>query len=242
MSRSNPSEHLSNPATRWFEWNGEQGIVRYYDKEAKANVDIGSDFTFMLLDELSTVKGWHDPSQSGIYANEVKDTSHDTLLVKAFKAPGPLAEGVYREIKDRVNTAGGRFHASCYIAFKNGHDDLSIGNLRLRGAALGAWMEFRKAHRAELYEQAIRINGSTEGKKGRIIFHVPNFSIQRVSKESHQQAAGLDVELQTYLKAYFRKNTKERVMPAPPDEYETPPDDYDPGQPSHDVMDSEIPF
>ena len=36
MSRSNPTENTNpNPAVRFFEWNGEGGAVRYYDKTAK---------------------------------------------------------------------------------------------------------------------------------------------------------------------------------------------------------------
>ena len=86
MSRSNPSVNAPNPAARWYEWNGETGTVRYYDKEAKKNIDVPLPFTFLLLDELACVKGWHDPSQSGIYSNEVRDTTKDKLLVKAFNS------------------------------------------------------------------------------------------------------------------------------------------------------------
>src|SRR3990167_9486263 len=137
MSRSNPGANgAANPAVRWFEWNGEHGVVRYYDKDAKKNVDVGSEFRFVLLDERGSVRGWHDPSQSGIYSNEVKDTRQDVLVVKAFKG-GPLAEGFYKDIKDRVNAVGGQFNANCYIAFRNGDGALTIGSLRFKGAALG---------------------------------------------------------------------------------------------------------
>jgi hypothetical protein len=58
-------------------------VIRYYDKEAKKNVDVGADFTFILLDQLASVRGWHDDSNSGIYSNEVKDTTQEALVVKA---------------------------------------------------------------------------------------------------------------------------------------------------------------
>lgn len=211
MSRSNPHENGSpNPAVRWFEWTGEKGLVRYYDKDAKQNVEVGSDFTFLLLDELGCVRGWHDPSDSGIYSNEVKDTRQDVLVVKSFKG-GTLAEGLYKDIKDRVNTAGGHFNANCYIAFKNGQDELQIGSLRFKGAALGAWMDFRKEHRSELYKGAVSITGYTEGKKGRVVFRVPVFSVVKVSQETDQIAQGLDAELQEYLSAYLQKNKRDQV-------------------------------
>lgn len=211
MSRSNPNDNgAPNPSTRWFEWTGEKGLVRYYDKEAKKNVEVGADFTFLLLDELGCVRGWHDASDSGIYSNEVKDTRQDVLVVKSFKG-GPLAEGLYKDIKDRVNSMGGAFNANCYIAFKNDAGELQLGSIRFKGAALGAWMEFRKAHRSELFKKAVRINGYTEGQKGRVVFRVPVFGIKDISDETNRIATALDLELQEYLNGYLKKNKREQA-------------------------------
>lgn len=211
MSRSNPQENgTPNPAVRWFEWNGEHGVVRYYDKDAKKNIDVGSDFTFILLDQLGSVRGWHDASESGIYSNEVKDTRADVLVVKSFKG-GPLAEGFYKDIKDRVNAVGGQFVANCYIAFKNGGHALVIGSLRFKGAALGAWMEFCKQHRAELYTKAIRIHGYTEGKKGRIVFRVPVLKLAEISAETNSTAVTLDKTLQDWLAGYLKRTKTDQT-------------------------------
>ncbi len=211
MSRSNPSENTNpNPATRWFEWNGEHGVVRYYDKETKKNVDVGSDFTFILLDQLGSVRGWHDASDSGIYSNEVKDTRQDVLVVKAFKG-GLIAEGIYKDIKDRVNVVGGQFVANCYIAFKSDGGTLAIGSLRLKGAALGAWMEFCKSHRADLYKKSIRIKGYTEGKKGKVVFRTPNLSLKEIAPETDAAAIALDTTLQEFFAAYFTRTKRDQV-------------------------------
>lgn len=232
MSRSNPNDNGSpNPAVRWFEWNGETGSVRYYDKDTKQNVDVGSQFRFMLLDQLGSVRGWHEASESGIYSNEVKDTRKDVLIVKAFKG-GTLAEGLYKDIKDRINTLGGQFVTNCYMAFKHDHDDLAIGSLRFKGAALNAWMEFCKANRSALYKKAIAITGYSEGKKGRVIFRVPTFEVVDVSPETNDQAVSLDAELQEWLAGYLARNTREQVerQPAHEAEYEQdvpPPTEYD---------------
>lgn len=210
MSRSNPNENSTpNPSTRWFEWNGETGAVRYYDKDDKKNVEVGADFTFMLLDELGGVGGWHDASESAIYSNEVRDTRQDTLIVKAFKG-GTLVEGLYKDIKDKANTLGGQFVSNCYIAYKR-DGALAIGSLRFKGATLGAWMEFRKAHRGELYAKAVRIHGFTEGKKGRIVFRVPIFEIADLSPQTNSEALALDATLQDFLKAYLKRNTKDKA-------------------------------
>lgn len=239
MSRSNPTDNLVNPAVRWFEWTGEHGQIRYYDKDAKQNIDVPLPFSFILLDQLGSVRGWHESSQSGIYSNEVRDTRQDALVVKAFKY-GTIAEGLYREIKDRTNAAGGRFNTNLYIAFKHG-DAFDIGALRLKGAAMSAWIDFAKDHRQAIWKDAVTVTGFTEGKKGRVTFRVPIFGLKPLSDTSNQAAIGLDTHLQIFLKAYLAKNKKEQVdtTPEAPD-FELPPTESDFGAALADADD--IPF
>lgn len=210
MSRSNPNLNAPNPALRWFEWNGEHGVIRYYDKDAKENVVMPMPFTYMLLDELGSVRGWHDASESGIYSNEVRDTTKDAFIVKSFKG-GTLAEGLYRSVKDRINTLGGQFVSNCYIAVRLDGNGLAICSLRLKGAALGAWMEFRKAQRKAVYDQAIRITGFTEGKKGRITYRMPVFELKKVSEASNSEASTLDKQLQVWLESYLQRKTRDQA-------------------------------
>lgn len=235
MSRSNPQDNAPNPATKFFEWNGEEGAVRYYDKADKKTINLPMPFTFLLLDELASVRGWHEPSKSGIYSNEVKDTRTDVFVVKSFKG-GTLAEGFYKDIKDRVNTIGGRFTSNCYIGFKNGAG-LEIGSLRFKGAALGAWMEFRKANRNHLFDSAIAITGATSGKKGRITYQMPVFELKTISPESNSKAVELDKLFQAWLTGYLTRTTHDRVvLPTVDESFE---EDNTP-VPSDDV--SDIPF
>lgn len=214
MSRSNPTDNTPNPATRWFEWNGEQGTVRYYDKAEKKNIDVGTEFSFILLDQLASVGGWHEASESGIYSNEVRDTRQDVMLVKSFKG-GTIAEGLYKAIKDKASVAGGYFVANCYIAYKNG-DGLTIGSLKFKGAALHAWTEFVRANRAGVYEKAIEIHGFTEGKKGRVVYRVPELRLKDLSPASNSAAVELDKQLQAYLEAYLKRTKREQVEAAAP--------------------------
>lgn len=241
MSRSNPNDHLANPSTRWFKWNGEHGTVCYYDKDKKEEITVGSDFGFVLLDQLGCVRGWHDASTSGIYSNEVRDTRADVLVVKAFKG-GTLAEGLYKSIKHEVNAAGGSFVANCYIAYKR-DGQMAIGAIGFKGAALKSWMEFTKANRAQLYKQAIQITGFEEGKKGRVIFRVPKFQLKELSAASNDEAVKLDVQLQDYMTAYLKRTKKDQI-----DTVETEPhhmtDEEVAGlqPPAMDVDEDSIPF
>lgn len=220
MSRSNPTDAVRNPAKRWFEFASgvDGGFVRYYDKEAEKQIALGDaenggKFLFILLDELATVKGWHDPSESAILANEVRDTRQDTLVVRSFKG-GELACGLYAGIKDRIVAVGGHFVASCYIAYKD-ETGLHLGNIRFKGAALSAWMDFKKQCPSKkdasgkmvkaYYVDAVKIEGFDQQKKGGTTFRVPKFLLAPLSEETNKQAIALDAELQAFLADYLKR-------------------------------------
>ena len=212
MSRSAPTADKSpNPAVHFFEWAGGAtgGYLHYWDKEKKENVQCNLPFTFLALDELATVKGWNDASDSGIYSNEVRSTKAESLTVKAFKG-GIIAEGLYSEIKDAVNTAGGRYVSSIYCAFRE-DGELSIGAVQFKGAALNAWVDFKKASGAKLWEKAVTITGSVEGKNGSVKYKTPTFILKDVSEDTNEAAKALDTLLQSYLTEYFS-----RTRPAAP--------------------------
>lgn len=211
MSRSNPTQNARNPSTRWFEWHGSKGHLNYWDKEAKRRVDVNLPFTFLLLDELATVKGYHEPSQSGVFANEVRDTRQETLLVKAFEG-GEIASGLYANIRDRVKAHGGYFQASCYVAYKDG-DTLKVGNIGFNGAALQAWSEYKK-HTNGIYDGAVSIIGYEDRVKGATKYRIPTFSLKPVAPETHAAAVKLDTELQAFFKDYFGRTRTEQVKPA----------------------------
>jgi hypothetical protein len=205
MSRSRPDPtNDPNPAGRWYEWQGEHGLLRYYDKPTKTTIAADDQFTFLLLDQLSSIRGYHDPSRSTIYANEIRSIKHDPLVVRAFKG-GELARGHYADIKARVHEVGGRFCAHCYIASKvNGA--LALNAIRWKGAALAAWWEFGKAHRGELYASAIQLSGTVEGVKGRVHYKVPAFALKPVSPATEARAQELDGQLQAYLARYLARD------------------------------------
>lgn len=250
MSRSNPTDGVRNPSARWFEWAGgaDGGYVRWYNKDTEQQTKIDGPFTFLLLDELATVKGWHEQSESGIYANEVRDTRQDALVVRSFKG-GELVSGIYAAIRDRIVALGGHYNASLYLAFKEG-DELRIGNLSLKGAAASAWMEFKrnaptkkdaggKSVRA-YFVDAVKIGDFEQMKKGATTFRVPKFALAPVGEATNQQAAALDAELQAFLAEYLKRPKAEAVKAAPEPQPEPPADET--RNKHFDDMESDIPF
>lgn len=255
MSRSNPTETARSPSARWFQFasGADGGFVRYYDKDAEKNIPLGDAenggrFMFLLLDELATVNGWNDPSESAIFANEVRDTRQDTLVVRSFKG-GELASGLYASIKDRIGAVGGHFVSSCYIAYKDG-DILRIGNIRFKGAALSTWMEFKKQcpmkknaqgkNVKAYYVDAVKIEGFEQQKKGGTTFRVPKFLLVPLSEESNRQAAELDAELQAYLSEYLKRPRVEASTETAKAEVSQEPEQRKPG--TFDDMEDDIPF
>jgi hypothetical protein len=210
MSRSNNSE-LQNPATKFFEWNGEAGIFRYWDKEMAveghekpgANVNITLPFTFVVLDSLSTIKGFSDADNSGFWSNEVRDIKRDEMIVKTKK--GVCAKGIYEKVITDRNCNGAKYCQSVYIAYKPGKDKpLEIANIQFTGAALSSWIEFRKNNK--VFEGAIIVKGVKQGQKGKVIYQMPVFQKLDLTPETEKNALELDKVLQVYLKAYLQHN------------------------------------
>jgi hypothetical protein len=225
MSRSNPIDGIKNPSTRWFEWAGgdDGGFLKWYERETKETHKAVPPFTFLLLDELSTVKGFHEPSGSGIYANEVRDTRQEILVVKSHKG-GEMASGLYADIKEKISAKGGGYHSSIYIAYRDG-EELRIGNISLGGAALSSWMDFKKNAPTKkdangkaikaYFVDAVTVTGHSEAKKGKIVYRMPTFALKETSSATNAQAMELDAELQGFFAAYFKQPKGEAPKPDP---------------------------
>jgi extradiol dioxygenase family protein len=237
MSRSNPTIS-NNPCTRYFEWNGETGKIKYYDKERKENVDVELPFTFLALDQLSKVSGWSQSQEKWIYSNEVKNLNKEVMTVKVHHG-GVLAQGYYSEIKDKIKSSGARYNASVYIAFK-GENGLEIGSLSLKGAALSKWLEFRKSAGMDLYEKAVVLHDTEEGQNGKVTYQMPLFKLIDTKPETDEQAKELDKQLQAYLEG--RSTYPEEEISEPPKADEPPPLTDAEIPANFDDLDDDLPF
>ncbi len=191
-----------NPSTKFFDWKSNDKQFSFYDREKEANVLVPLPFKFVVLDELHTVKGWDDASQSAIYSNEVKYISKQEMTVKPFKG-NEIAKGLYSLIKEKVRAAGGHYVKSIYIMTENGQ----LANIQLKGSSTQAWGEFTKANKSKLTENWIEVNSATEAKKGSVKYSTPNFTIGNAlsDKESKQADENFDT-LEAYLKQYLTNN------------------------------------
>jgi hypothetical protein len=194
MSRSEPT--ITNPSAHFFEWRN--GKLSWYSKDEQKNIEVKLPFHFLPLDQLHTITGYSDLDQSGFWSNEVRST-RDDFTVRTKK--GVKYVGAYKNEQGIPQLpTGGRYTKSVYIAYKEGGGWV-IGNIKLSGAALTAWIELSSKNNVE--NGKVSLTGSTEGKKGATTYHIPTFEFSHSTAEEDEIAIALDKDLQHYLKEYL---------------------------------------
>jgi len=195
MARSDAyATTAQSPVKKYLSWSSNEKCFTYWDKEAKENKKLPIPIKFIHYDEMATIKGWHDASGSGIYSNEVKSTKNEPLSVRAFKG-GEIANGLYQDIKSKVNSAGGDYHVSLYAEL-NGE----IVNFSFKGAALMTWSDFAKENRKSFLGNYVNVVGALDAKKGSVKYSTPVFQIG-----ASIEASASDLADKNYdgLKDYF---------------------------------------
>lgn len=215
MSRSNPNlDRTPNPAERFFEWKGGDGHLEYWDKAKKEAVVVKTPFTFIVLDQLATVKGYNKKMKEGFYSNEVRDTRDQRLVVKYFTG-AKIAEGLWADIKDTVIANKGGFMSNVYVAYKDGKK-LKLGAIQFQGCSLSPWFDFFKKNREKVKTQAVVLKPGDQ-VEGDITFTPPLFELKEISPETEAEAVELDKQLQVFLDGYFSRTLTERVAKPGPD-------------------------
>lgn len=201
------AQPMTNPSTCFMDWKSNDKCFSYWSKADEKEIQQALPFKFLLLDELHTVGGWHDGSQSRIHSNEVKFIGKQEMTVKAFKG-GVLAKGMYSEIKENAKNAGGHYLKSIYIML----EDNSLANIKLKGSAVKEWGDFTQANRAKLSGQWIEINKAIEGKKGAVKFSTPEFAMGKpLTPEEEINADNCFDILESFLKTYLVKQDVEEI-------------------------------
>lgn len=223
--RTNPNQtRKPNPAIRFYEWKGSKGVFQYYDKEKKETIEAPANFPFIVLDELSTIKGFNQQTQLSLYSNEVRNLKTQKMFVKYHKG-NDLIDGYYNDIKEFVKGKGGKFCKSVYIAIKEG-SDLKIANIQFVGSGFDGWMRFLEKSKNELYTGIVELTGSVQEKNGATTYKVPTFAIRPIAPKTDLAAGTLQKELEEYLVDYFKSAGQTEVTNYDRDELDIviPPD------------------
>jgi hypothetical protein len=206
MSLSNPT--AKNPAVRFMQWRGGEeggGRLTWYDKETKQENEVTLPFSFIVLDELVTLTGFNDSQQSGYWSNEVRNGSNATLVARTKQ--GVQARGSYQQIKE-MGLNGLKYAQSVYVSFKDESGELAIGNIKMAGSAMSAWIDFKKQY--DVSQCAVYITDEPKkAKKGRNTYFVPVFEGQNLNDSTKAEAVKLDEELQQYLTTYLKRQPED---------------------------------
>lgn len=227
MSTSNRraafAQPQTNPATKFLSWKSDEKTFSYYDKDIaeslkgsseeeikeKANVKLNLPFKFLVLDELALVRGWSESLKGNIISNEVKFIGRETISAKVYhknikgeKVSTEIAKGIYKDIKEKVNTAGAKYHKSIYVMLEDG----TLANIQLKGGAVKVWGEFTQKTKQRLPDEWIVVKESKQEKNGGVKYNVPVFAFERSLSEGEAEMAdeAFDI-LEAYLKAYLVK-------------------------------------
>jgi hypothetical protein len=208
---ANQGGSYAKPATKRIEWASEDKCFRYYHKaegaEKGENVLIPLPLKFLVLDIYSTIKGWSDSESSGIYANEVKSTGKEMFEVKTFSGK-TITRGLYKDVKEVIVNAGGKFTTSIYAMDEQGE----IINFQIRGISLKQWMDFTKLGSQRLSDEWVIVDSFKEGKKGRVVFSMPEFKyLSSLSKTDETKADLAFKKLQLALAGRNESRTDEAI-------------------------------
>ena len=138
MSLSEPK--LTNPVTKFITFKSEKNKFVYWDKEQEKNIEVQMPIYFIILDELTTIRGYHKASESGIYSNEIKYLGDEILNVKSFKGSLNIV-GKYSNIKDSIKANGGKYAKSIYAALITGKNSIEMVNFNFSGSSVSEWIE-----------------------------------------------------------------------------------------------------
>lgn len=208
ISHNTETSKSSNPTSKYLDWKSNDKAFEYYDKNAGEKVKVGLPLKFVFLQHYHTVKGWHDPSESNIYSNEVFYIGSEQMTVRSFgnkKKNLPaveIASGIYTEMKPKIISAGGKYHRSVYVMLEDG----TIANLSFKGAVVREWSDFMEKNKNLVDGQWIEVNSAKDQKKGSIKYSTPEFTIgSNLTAKQSSQADSVASELKSYLDGYFNK-------------------------------------
>lgn len=223
MSRTNQGVEqsgVSNPAKKFVEFNGEKGAFTYYCKTDKKDVVLPYPVSFLIVDQLHTVKGFCRKSQSSIYSNEVHNMNEEIMDVRRFKGDNKsIAKGKYPDIKTTVSSAGGNYYRSIYVLLHvkdaEGNTEWELANISFKGATFYEWSQFLENFKGNKYESMIFVKQKDlqAKKNGNIDYVVPTFGAKPLSKDNADQNVLLtkadksDLVLQNYFQGKKEEST-----------------------------------
>jgi hypothetical protein len=233
MSLSEPK--LTNPATKFIEFKGDTGEFFYYDKLKEQKVQLQMPLYFIVLDELSSIKGFNEQLKVGIYSNEVRYIKDETLNVRSFKG-GIQIIGKYQDIKDAALRDGGKYCKSVYVMLITG-TEVELVNFQLHGASFSGTTDEKGCRsgwinkKVNTDQYGVVVKETETGKRGAVTFQAPIFETGwklTDRQDVYVKAVEMDKTLQKYLKTYMNAQVEKTSIGTEEVSDEPPVDELEP--------------
>ena len=194
MSRTKRNNVSSSPVKKYLSFSGSKGQFKYYEKghedaDEKGNVYLES-VDLIVLDIKSSISGYNENASSGINSNLLDPYSvgKENFIVKT-KIDGKFgvfAEGIYKEIKEKLSTINAKFTTNVFglVDFGKGYE---IVRLDLSGSGLSPRIELQDGFddSGELYDITIT------AKKGDLLTRKAGKTVKVLKKEYDKVLAAI---------------------------------------------------
>jgi hypothetical protein len=228
MTFLNPStsEKPINPTTKFLEWKSSKKCFQYYNKEKKENIEVKLPISFIPIKNVSSVTGYSDQLNSGIWSNEVEQTGKESLTIFAAKYSKAedkkkscvIAQGFYKDIKGDINSQGGKFTAVLYSILNK-----ELIKFEFSGCSLSAWIEQGQA--LSQSPNLLSVETFEEKKKGSNKYFVPVFtSGKKLDEKQYAEAVIAGDSVGSYfkdMKKYQAQYTEAQEETSPEQELAT---------------------
>jgi hypothetical protein len=197
---------IENPAKKFLSWSGSEGKFSYWDKEKKEKIYLDN-IQIIILQRMSTITGYSNTHEAGIYSNEVVSTVDSPLNVRTFTGV-EIANGLYKDLKEKIKSEGGKYTISCYACIvddnKKANQALELVNVQFSGASLSPFIE-QKISVRDYFLWTISKNPEQQ-KNGAIKYWIPSFACEYAG-DLLDGCEPMTKELEEYLTEYFSKKS-----------------------------------
>lgn len=140
MSRHDESiGRMPNPSQVFLEWDSKQNSFCYYSKEEEKTTPFPLPFRFLCLKFMYSITGYNEATKQGIFSNEIKDSRYEHFRV-SLRDGSHLNSGMYSDIKEELQKAGGKYTRSIYAMTPKG----VLINIRLKASQMQSFSSIEK--------------------------------------------------------------------------------------------------
>lgn len=203
---------LSNPVKKYLTWDSDNKCFKHYNKEIKQNISVKLPLSFIVLKQMTTIKGFSEKDGCGIYANELPLNQLKTkeFNVKTLKGRS-LVSGTYEKIKADLAVLGGKFANNIY-AYLDGE----IVCITLVGSSFSAWYDFTAKESSAVKNNFVSITSAEDKKKGKTVYTQPIFTVgAEIDEKVGADADKAYDDIVAYIKGRENSSTEEPIEEAP---------------------------